>query len=53
MKNFTVVADAAVISTENVQALKESGINYIVGARLGNLSNDLVEAIDNYTTAGR
>ena len=46
VKNFTVVADAAMISTENVQALKESGINYIVGARLGNLSNDLVEAID-------
>jgi len=46
VKNFTVVADAAMISSENVQALKESGINYIVGARLGNLPNDLVEAID-------
>ena len=46
VKNFTVVADAAMISTENVQALKESDINYIVGARLGNLPNDLVEVID-------
>jgi hypothetical protein len=46
VKNFTVVADAAMISTENVQALKENGINYIVGARLGNLPNDLVETID-------
>ena len=47
VKNFTVVADAAMISTENVQALKESNINYIVGARLGNLPNDLVETMDN------
>jgi transposase len=46
VKNFMVVADAAMISTENVQALKESGINYIVGARLSNLSNDLIEVID-------
>ena len=34
------------ISTENIQALRESSINYIVGARLGNLSNDLITAID-------
>jgi transposase len=46
VKNFTVVADAAMISKENVQALKENGINYIVGARLGNLPNDQVEVID-------
>ena len=45
-KNFTVVADAAMISTENIQALRENSINYIVGARLGNLSNDLITAID-------
>lgn len=43
---FTVVADAAMISTENTQALKDNGINYIVGARLGNLSNELIEEID-------
>jgi hypothetical protein len=46
VKNFTVVADAAMISTENIQALRENGINYIVGARLGNLSNELLGAID-------
>lgn len=34
------------ISAENVLALKESRINYIVGARLGNLSNDLIAKID-------
>lgn len=46
VKEFTVVADAAMISVENIQALKENGINYIVGARLGNLSNDLIAKID-------
>lgn len=46
VKSFTVVADAAMISTENIEALKESQINYIVGARLGNLSNELIAEID-------
>ncbi len=46
VKAFTVVADAAMISTENIQALKENEINYIVGARLGNLSNELMKQID-------
>jgi Transposase DDE domain len=46
VKNFTVVADAAMISTENVEALRENSINYIVGARLGNLSNELIAEID-------
>jgi len=46
VKEFTVVADAAMISAENIRALKENRINYIVGARLGNLSNDLIAEID-------
>jgi len=46
VKAFTVVADAAMISTENIEALKESEINYIVGARLGNVSNELITEID-------
>jgi transposase len=46
VKEFTVVADAAMISAENIQALNENSINYIVGARLGNLSNDLIAEID-------
>lgn len=45
VKEFTVVADAAMISAENIQALKENGINYIVGARLGNLSHQLFEQV--------
>jgi len=46
IKAFTVVADAAMISTENIQALRENGIHYIVGARLGNLPNELIAKID-------
>ena len=46
IKNFTVVADAAMISAENIQVLKENSINYIVGARLGNLSDELITTID-------
>jgi transposase len=50
VKNFTVVADAAMISTANIHALKEEKINYIVGARLGNLSHDLISTIDKTLT---
>lgn len=46
IENFTVVADAAMISTDNVQALRAEKINYIVGARLGNISADLLSTID-------
>jgi len=46
VKNFTVVADAAMISTENVKQLNENHINYIVGARLGNIPADLLKIID-------
>ncbi len=35
---LTVVADAGMISMENVKALKENGLQYIVGARLGNIT---------------
>lgn len=47
VKNFTVVADAAMISSTNITALKNESINYIVGARLGNLSANLIATIDN------
>jgi len=43
VKDFTVVADAAMISSKNVVELIENGINYIVGARLGNISENLLE----------
>lgn len=46
VRAFTVVADAAMISTENVKQLRENDINYIVGARLGNIPVALLETID-------
>lgn len=46
VKNFTIVADAAMISAENIKLLRENEINYIVGARLGNLSANLIKTID-------
>ena len=46
VQTFTVVADAAMISTDNIKAFKQDGISYIVGARLGNLSSGLIAEID-------
>ena len=46
VKSFTVVADAAMISSTNIEELLKHNINYIVGARLGNLSNELNDQID-------
>jgi len=46
VSNFTVIADAAMISATNVEELRKNKINYIVGARLGNLANDLINEID-------
>lgn len=45
VKAFTIVADAAMISSENVKQLVKNKINYIVGARLGNISEELLEKI--------
>ncbi len=46
VRQFTVVADAAMISSSKVEALRDAGISYIVGARHGNVSNPLLERID-------
>lgn len=46
VKRLTVVADAAMISTYNIKELKAEGIHYIVGARLGNLSQTVFEELD-------
>lgn len=51
VKDFTVVADAAMISDANIAALKENNIHYIVGGRLGNINKDLFQIID--TTLNR
>lgn len=41
----TVVADAAMISRENVQKLTERGFSYIVGARLANCSPKVIVTV--------
>ena len=46
VRAFTVVADAAMISAENVKQLRANDINYIVGARLGNIPATLLQTID-------
>jgi transposase len=46
VKEFTIVADAAMISSENIENLLSSKIHYIVGARLGNISKELFDTID-------
>lgn len=50
VKKFTVVADAAMISTDNIEQLTQNNINYIVGARLGNISAKTLETIDKNIT---
>jgi transposase len=46
VKNLTVVADAAMISDDNVKELLSESLYYIVGARLGNISNELMNQLD-------
>jgi transposase len=46
VKSFTVVADAAMISSDNINELRAEGIHYIVGARLGNLPQSIFEKIN-------
>ena len=42
---FTVIADAGMFSEENLEALAKEGIDYVVGARLGNMSIDKLSDI--------
>lgn len=42
---LTVVADAAMISINTIEALQEAKLNYIVGARTGSLSPKLIEGL--------
>ena len=45
IEQMTVVADSAMISDENVEFLKASGLSYIVGARVANLPLSTIEKI--------
>lgn len=46
IETLTIVADAAMLSVSNIKKLIENGLTYIVGARLGNISSDLLKIID-------
>lgn len=45
VKDFVVVADSAMVSTNNMDELENIGLKFIVGARLANLSQKLFERI--------
>ena len=46
VKEFTAEADTIMISSENITQLSQNEINYIVGARMGNLSIKLLETLE-------
>ena len=46
VETLTIVADAAMLSLDNIKKLTEHGLTYIVGARLGNISSELLKTID-------
>lgn len=48
VKNLTVIADAAMISLTNVEALTKSNIHYIVGARVSNLPDKLIREVSSH-----
>lgn len=45
IKKFTVVADAGMLSQDNLEELEKQDIDYVVGARIGNLKPDAVQII--------
>jgi len=45
IKNLTIVADAGMISFKNITELQNHGLNYIVGARIGNLKEIILQEI--------
>ena len=45
LTDFVAVADSAMVSAKNMDELENSGLKYIVGARLGNLPQKLFDQI--------
>lgn len=45
VKQFVVVADAAMLSQDNLKALEANNLYYIVGARMGNASEALIKEV--------
>ncbi len=50
-EELVVIADAAMISQDNIEKLDEQGIGFVVGARLGNLSPVLIDSISSSLAA--
>ena len=48
INNLTVVADAGMLSQENISKLSKRGLNYIVAARMSNLSHSLTKKVCAY-----
>lgn len=46
INSLTVVADSAMLSKQNLDALLSSGLNYIIASRLANLKESLIDQID-------
>lgn len=44
-KKLIVIADAAMISKDNIEALTEAKVNFVVGARVANLPKSLINSI--------
>lgn len=45
IKTLTIVADAAMLSIDNIKAIKDEHLSYIVGARTGSIPVKLLKAI--------
>lgn len=45
LEDIVIVADAAMLSTDNLRLIEEKRLKYIIGARLGNIKNDLFERV--------
>ena len=50
-EELVVIADAAMISKDNIEKLDTEGIGFVVGARLGNLPPNLIDAISSSLSA--
>lgn len=45
IKTLTIVADAGMLSSSNIEEIAKAGLTYIVGARLGNLPKEKLQNI--------
>lgn len=48
IQNLTVVADAAMLSKDNIEDLEKTGLHYIVGARISNISQKLLQQVSTF-----